>query len=371
MAKSAPRVGRWTIALLALAGQSAPAAAEYYSVTGGGAQFQIGNEIPLPLQPAVPVSKAVGKPIGTMTMFPPLLIPVNPDPAKALIQQTSGPDPKKMTIPPGVFRRPAAGPNVLGLVSRNPRLLQVRTHIEFSMPAPIFGSAMFRAGGRTGAATTFLPGPVAGGLVRFQKTTAQFGGPLQSRIAAATPALLWGWLGGPLPCKHPVFGGADTACQARLLTLDLGSLLAPGAIVGFTKTTPGGPPSMSPNVVFASIPNQTGLVAMSVGASTTSALTNMATTVGFPWTTGQIRVSSVSALAIAEVFTLTGMDSRMDGVGTISLVSGAISDRKLSGPNSHFAWLQFTVPEPGPALGAAVAIAALALCRALSRRTAA
>ena len=371
MAKSAPRVGRWAIALLALAGQSAPAAAEYYSVTGGGAQFQIGNEIPLPLQPAVPVSKTVGKPIGTMTMFPPLLIPVNPDPAKALIRQTSGPDPKKMTIPPGVFRRPAPGPNVLGLISRNPKLLQVRTNIEFSMPAPIFGSAMFRAGGRTGAAKTFFPGPVAGGGVRFQKTAAQFGGPLQSRIAAATPARLWGVVLAPLPCKHPVFGGADSGCKARLFSFDLGSLLGPGAIVGFTKTTPGGPPSMSPNVVFASIPNKTGLIAKSANASTTSTLTNMATTVGFPWTTGQIRVSSVSALAIGEIFTLTGMDSRMGGVGTISLVSGAISDRNLSGPNSHFAWLRFTVPEPGPALGAAAALATIALCRARSKRTAA
>jgi hypothetical protein len=39
-------------------------------------------------------------PIGTGTMFPPLLIPVNPAENKRLVKQTVGADPTKMTVPP-------------------------------------------------------------------------------------------------------------------------------------------------------------------------------------------------------------------------------------------------------------------------------
>jgi hypothetical protein len=134
-------------------------------------------------------------------------------------------------------------------------------------------------------------------------------------------------------------------------------------------TTPGAPAAKSPGVVALSIPNTTGIIAVSKNIKNTGTLTNMAVSVGFPWTTGKVVLSQPSALAVAERFTVTGMDSRTGmGAGTISLVSGALSNRKLSGPNANKSWARYTLPEPGPALGAAAALAVLGLCHGLVRR---
>lgn len=90
-------------------------------------------------------------------------------------------------------------------------------------------------------------------------------------------------------------------------------------------------------------------------------------TKGFPWTTGLITVSQPGAVP-PEVFFLSGTDMRLNGVGNVSLVSGALSLRNLSGPNANRGWLSLSVPEPTAALGAASALAMLALCHGLLRR---
>jgi hypothetical protein len=341
------------------------ASATYYSVTGGGAQFQIGYNRPLPLQ-LPSTSKGF---IGTGTMFPPLLIPVDPDPARALVQQTAGPDPKQITIPPGVLHRPAPGPKVLGVAWPHPMFLQLRTNIDFYGPAPKLGAAVLKAGGRTGPPIASFALP-RGGRVLYQKTVDQFGGPLQFRVQPASPVREFvAVILGPFPpCKHPVFGGQQASCQARLVAQYPGTLAPFGAKVSFATVTPGTPAPMSPNVVNVSIPNATGLIAKSASAVKTGSVTDMATSIGFPWTTGRVGLSQPSALALSEKFTITGMDSRMNGVGTISLVSGALSFRALTGPNGNRGWLQLTVPEPDAALGTAGALAALALCHACARR---
>ena len=333
--------------------------ATYYSVTGGGAQFQIGHNRPLPLQ---------NPPIAYGTMFPPLLIPVNPDPAKALVQQTAGPDPKQITIPPGVLHRPAPGAKALGVAFFVPKLLQVRTNIEFSGPAPALGAAVLKAGGRTGPPIVSFPVLPQGSRVRYRKTVAQFGGPLQFRIQPASPIREFHNVGNKVPCKHPTFGGVDVACQARLLAQYPGTLAPFGAKAGFTTMTPGTPAPMSPNVVNASIPNATGLIAKSVSAKKTGTATDMASSAGFPWTTGVVVVSQPSAHGLSEKYTITGMDSRVNGVGTISLVSGAISNRALTGPNANRGWLRLTVPEPGAAISTGAALAMLAVCQSVVGR---
>jgi hypothetical protein len=143
-----------------------------------------------------------------------------------------------------------------------------------------------------------------------------------------------------------------------------------GAVTaGTTVITPGGPPAKSPGVVVASIPNTTGLIKATKNVKNTGTLTNMATSVGFPWTTGMVKLVAKSALAKGETFAITGKDSRTAmGAGTISLVSGALSNRKLSGPNANRSWARYTLPEPGAALGAAAALAVLGLCHGLVRR---
>jgi hypothetical protein len=361
--------------LLFAAPSSAGGGPQYYSLSGGGLQFQIGSERPMPIQP-VPTTggkfPSPGKQIATMTVFPTLLIPVNPDPAKALVQQTSGPDPKQITVPPGAFHRPAPGPMTLGVARFNPKLLQVRTNIEISAPAPALGPVVLKAGGRTGPPLMSVPGINIGDVVKYRKTAAQFGGPLRARLAAASP--IREFAHGPkefakLPCKHPAFGGLDVSCHAQLLAEYLGTLAVIGAPLNFITTTPGGPPPMSPNVVNASIPNITGLIAKSATAAVTGTYTNMATSQGFPWTTGMITISAVEALGDSEQFRLTGMDSRVNGIGTISLVSGAFSIRKFNGPNGNRGWLRLTVPEPGAAISAAAALAVVAVCHGVARKT--
>jgi hypothetical protein len=71
--------------------------------------------------------------------------------------------------------------------------------------------------------------------------------------------------------------------------------------------------------------------------------TNMATSHGFPWTTGMITVQN-AALGAPEIFLLTGMDNRTaSGGGTIQLVSGSLSQRAKSGPNANRGWLRLTL----------------------------
>src|SRR5262249_53529042 len=98
--------------------------------------------------------------------------------------------------------------------------------------------------------------------------------------------------------------------------------------------------------------------------------TNMATSTGYPWTTGKITVSAMLATGLPERFVLSGMDGRVNGVGAISLVSGTLSRRTLSGPNANRAWLVLNVPEPSAVVASVAGLAMLALCHGLARRRA-
>jgi hypothetical protein len=337
-----------------------------YSITGGGGEAQIGDGLLLPIQPTT----IGGSPAGTGTMFPPLLIP--PNPAK-LVKQT-GADPKKMTVPPGAFFRKASR-SVVGVAVNNPAAFQVETNIEFSGPGPAFGSATASAGGRTGAATATIMGiPAGAGQVRFSKTANQFGGPSRTRVVPATVIEVWAH-GSTItaPCKHPAFGGStanpnDSGCIAVMVEAHPMTLGVAGApIASPAETTPGGA-VMTKGVRVVSVPTSMGLVAKSAVAGKTAPISNMATTEGFPFTTGMITISQPAAKGSPEVFKLTGGDNRVAGVGTISLVTGGLSNRVATGPNANRSWARYTLPEPGAVLGAAAALAMLGLCHGLVRR---
>ncbi len=129
--------------------------------------------------------------------------------------------------------------------------------------------------------------------------------------------------------------------------------------------------AMSPGKVNVSAPTAMGLIRQSKQAvgGTSGIFTNMATSWGFPWTTGMITLSDAAAAATPELFTITGKDGRVGGVGTLSLVSGALSNRTLSKGNSNRSWVQYNIaPEPGAVLGAGGALAMLAICHAIVRR---
>jgi hypothetical protein len=87
--------------------------------------------------------------------------------------------------------------------------------------------------------------------------------------------------------------------------------------------------------------------------------TNMASSFGFPFTTGMVTISAPAALG-AELFVITGMDNRnVQGSGTIQLVAGALSQRTRSGPNANRGWIKLVL-ERGPVGVPALSPAALA-----------
>src|SRR5687768_17342431 len=93
-----------TCALAVLGSAGAVRGQTYYSLTGGsGAQLQLGNDFFLPVQTGYTSL------FPSMTGFPPLRIPRQKNPSEALVKQTAGPDPKRITIPPAVLHRPAPG----------------------------------------------------------------------------------------------------------------------------------------------------------------------------------------------------------------------------------------------------------------------
>jgi hypothetical protein len=68
---------------------------------------------------------------------------------------------------------------------------------------------------------------------------------------------------------------------------------------------------------------------------------NMASSQGGPWTTGQIIISQPLANNGGEKFTLTGKDLRTaGGGGTIQLVGGAVSDRAFTNENANRGWIR-------------------------------
>ena len=348
---------------------SGAAQAQYSLLNGSGLQYQIGNELPLPIWPLFYSSGTAVPP--TTTMFPPLLIPPV---AGVTVMEAAAPPvppgPPDLTLFAGAFKRSPANAAKVGVWLANPKIFQARTRLSFSAPGnfPATMTVMFGAGLRTGAMTTVFTGPPAGkSLVRYSKSVRQFGGPGQSKVVALTPPRFW-VTSGKAPCKHPAFGGADPTCVAVLADQFLASKAVPGGPVGFV-TVSAPPPAMSPGIAVLSVPKVTGLVAMSAAAAMTASMINTASSAGFPWTTGMLTVSAPSAAGSPELFVATGNDNRtLQGQGTVSLVSGALSFRSITGANANRGWLRLNLPEPPAALGAGAALAALAVCHALARR---
>src|SRR6185295_13543865 len=111
---------------------------------------------------------------------------------------------------------------------------------------------------------------------------------------------------------------------------------AAGGPAGNKQTTPGTPPAKPGKVALSGEPcafKTTPLVA-------TGTADNMATSIGFPWTTGALTISQPAAIAAPEKFHITGMDGRIKGVGTIQLVSSALSKRLATGPNANRTWVE-------------------------------
>lgn len=312
-----------------IAGVSSTAFAQktkVYSISGD-ARFQIGNGLPIPIGLTPP-------PHGRMHIQP-----------GAAILQTTGPDPKQMILPPSGATAPG-NPVVVGLFQANSALFQVATAIPLTGPK---GTARLRASGRTGAATvSWCPGQVVtvfgnpgcgsaaagpgiNGRLVYTKTANQFGGVLQGKVGGFADIAIR--VSGTPP-------GNVTAIFAIANPFPTGAQGGPFGFVGVTAGEAPGPP----NGVGGFVAGDNGTLLTQVFAHpTANGQPNPATTYGGPWTTGQVKVSVTAALGPDEIFTFTGSDNRVNGVGTISLVCGGVSDRGVSGPNGNRGWLNYTI----------------------------
>jgi hypothetical protein len=350
---------------VAIAGAARADVYVYFSVVGTGAQFEFGDARPLPLQPP---RTAMGGPIGTKSKFPPLSIPITGNPAKRVVLAT-GSNPAAVKIAPGLFRRVPSAAKTLASANG-----QVRTKFSFSGPAKTLGTVTFKKNGWRPAVSISFTGPTPNSRI-FYQSTKRFGGPAQFRLGAISNGV-WIHPAAMLPCKHPAFGGFDATCVAQKVAWKPANLVAAGGVMmsaggkvtgGVVVTTPGG--TTMPGTVDASITSGGKIAKSQAAAKTVGGIDDRVVSVGFPWTTGMVILSVSGPLATPQVFTITGKDSRTKmGAGTLSLVAGSLSDRKFSGTSANRAWARLTMPEPGPMVATAVALATLGVCHAIARR---
>ena len=149
-----------------------------------------------------------------------------------------------------------------------------------------------------------------------------------------------------------------------------------GPLVPFTVTTPGGTPGAFTGTRLKNGPkpgigivkagtNPRGTISLFAwtGGNATG-VTNMASSSGFPWTTGMLTIKATGAGGTVESWKITGRDNRNSkGVGAIKMVSGALSQRTATGDNANRGWIKLNLvrsPEPGVPALSPVALAATA-----------
>jgi len=384
---------------LALAGTAAAGTQTYSLANGSGGQLQIGGGLPLPIQ-------ATCNATCTGMVFPPLLIPqVHNASVTGTTTRTTG---QKLIVPKGVLSKPAEF-KILGQFDNNTKLYAVATNIRYTWPSE---AVTFSTAARTGS-TTVLINKGGGRTIRYSNALGRkFGGPAKFALRLGVPGSPGG--GGPPgdlranaaatlyivavgkapPCHHPGLGGtnpADAACVAAIAnvlptgmtSMGTGTTMTygqPGHGGGqlatpFTVSTPGGTPGAfnhglpygpKPGVgvgKFGSSPAGTvSLFAYTPNGNT--GVTNMASSSGFPWTTGMLTVHATGKGGV-ESFKLSGNDGRnATGKGVIQMVSGSLSQRNATGDNANRGWVRLvlgTGPQPVPALSPAALAATAAL----------
>jgi len=370
--------------LIALGWSGASQAQGLFTLTGNsGGQLQIGTGLPLPVGTAGIFLG--GQTPGDAGNFPPLLIP--PVPGKGIVGTVGG----GLQFPPAVLSRPAPGtPQPIAVFPSNPAVFQVATSIDYQWPA---ASATLAPGGGPGSTVLGTPG---GGVAIYNAGPNAFGGAAQFAIApgSGAGAARLGPSGntGNLPIASVWINFAGGAPNTVMAVAVAGAsapdgLAQPGAPAASpAATTMFGAPSNGFGAVNVTTPvtcctmGPAGTINGSIFPITvpfptpgggTVMLNGLANDVtaskGFPWTTGTITLSQPGA-SPPEVFFMSGTDMRVGGEGNISLVSGSLSLRALSGPNGNRGWLSLTLPEPTAAMGAVGALAMLGLCHGLVRR---
>ncbi|MBW2232876.1 MAG: hypothetical protein JRG92_13240 [Deltaproteobacteria bacterium] len=224
------------------------------------------------------------------------------------------------------------------------------------------------------------------GWMRYTRTANQFGGtgrgnnvgnPSSLSPTSAHGAVVVAVGGVGAPCDYKL----GDQCIGAFNYVDVAPLAAPGGAFGVVVTTSGAAPVPGVFLVeataggfVASVGPWLGTLGVMSGAALPG-FTNRPTSYGGPFTTGKIEVRATqTGDGGSEMFTLTGSDSRVNGLGNISLVSGGVSDRTVSKPNANRGWANFTVtsavPEPAAVAATASMLIVLAGCHRFVRRRA-
>jgi hypothetical protein len=351
------------VAFAFVAGLAATASASVHPLSGN-VRFQVGDGLPIPIGFTAPPN---GKVLPT---------------TRAVISQPAGADPRAVVFAGGEFKF-APVPFVIPVLALNPAVFQVLTSLGLTIP---LGAESLAASGRTGAAVvqycqgqvvtaagnpaclTPGAGPGVNGLMIYTKTAAQFGGAMSGRVfGGADVALVAG--GDAAPCS-----GANCKINMALASPNSTGTGGIGNAFGGSGMSPGAAP---PSGMLTGMITAGGLIQTATAtASLLPGIANPASGGGGPWTTGMLTVSVTAALAGAEVFVLTGGDSRVSGVGAISLVAGSVSNRGVSGPNANRGWLNMTIGSElgalpsmsGPGIAALVGLMSLAGSYAMRQR---
>lgn len=332
-------------------------AAQYALATGSGAQLHIGNGLALPIQQAATV-------LITGQVFPPLLIRPKKGPVIVITGTTAMATGQRFTVPAAALSKPAVQKTV-GVFFSNPTLYAVATNLNYVWPT---APAVFSVNGRPGAATVILPGAEPGNTIRYSARVPgkRFGGAATfalnpgpaAGLHAGSPVTIYALGGGAAglpPCTHPLFGGTNSSCLGALIDALATGVAAIGQATGAIVATPGGVGGLP--AVFGIAVGQFGTAPLGtvINANVTipgpvnNGLTNMALSDGFPFTTGKITVSASLANGGAEVFVISGDDTRTaGGAGTIQMVAGALSARPLSGPNANRGWVRLVLVKLPP-----------------------
>ncbi len=373
------------IGMIALVFAWAGMAQAQYLLTGArsGGALQIGTGLPLPVGPGGIFLG--GQTPGDAGNFPPLGVGVNPafqyGVGASTIMATGAtgttgmgaalPGPG-LIFPPSVLTKVADGvPNEIAVFPTNPAVFQVGTSIDFAWPA---APATLQDG--AGPGPNFFP--FAGGTATYSGGTRAFGGAAQFSIAAGSGAgthLIPPNGSGVAPIATVfINAGGATAPPAASIALVVGASNAAGlGANGGSLNTAGTAPATSQTSMFG-VGNIFGISAGPAGTIFGAVLVgpgpagnNVILSGGFPWTTGFITLAHATG---GETFFLSGGDNRVAGSGNLSLVSGALSQRTLSGGNGNRGWLnlQLATPEPAAVLGASSALGVLGLCHLVVRR---
>ena len=204
------------------------------------------------------------------------------------------------------------------------------------------------------------------GFVRYEATRNQFGGISPETAGTAKLFLnVFGLTTADLPCS----GGPDCVVAVSQGVPPLRPL--GGQDFGVTTMNP---PNVNPTGFWTAVIQTNGSLVLgnpvTDGAGNNLPFTGQgATSWGFPHTTGQLLIIVTGALGGDEIFLRTGFDGRnASGAGVVTMVSGTLSARTLSGPNANRGWVTLKIPEPGVLAAGSSGLLMLAGCHWLTRR---